>query len=181
MRPFRLAVLLFYALSAVAFGQTKSTVSKQIEMPSESEVHELLSKANQKVVAFEEAVKAAKPQLDKIDPKLSANYLDAASTAHVLIDNTVKNGPSGYRLTGILATLDDLSLDAANASFQLLRADVEHTSNGGAPDLRRLTAIPPLQSAQIGCNDIAELLMHTTLRMIQAEETALEMLLAEKK
>lgn len=79
MCRFRLAILLFYALSGVTFGQTKSAVGKQIEMPSESEVRELLSEANQKVVAFEEAVKAAKVQLDKIDPKLGANYLDAAS------------------------------------------------------------------------------------------------------
>jgi hypothetical protein len=89
-------------------------------MPSKSEIFELLDKADQKISGFEVAVKGAKPNLDGIDAKLSKNYLDAASTAHLMIQTLHKNGPSAYGLVGLLATLDDLSLDAANAGVQLL-------------------------------------------------------------
>jgi hypothetical protein len=56
MRCFRFAILLFYTLSAVAFGQTKSTVSKQLEMPSESGVRELLSASPLSITVKTESV-----------------------------------------------------------------------------------------------------------------------------
>jgi hypothetical protein len=174
-----LAILLLAACTAPA--QTKTQPDQKIEMPSNAEVRDLLSKASEKVAMFEETVKAAKPNLDKIDSKLSVNYLDAASTAHLMIDSMQKNGASAYGLVGLFATLDDLSLDASHASFQLLRSDEEQVMNGHTSDLTRLASIMKLQSAQVGTNDIAELLMHTTLRFIQAEETALEVLLKEKQ
>ena len=93
-------------------------------MPSDAEIGELLTKADQKVAGFEEAVKLAKPHLDRTNSRLCF-CLDAAATAHKLIEATQKNGTSAFRLVGLLATLDDLSLDAANASVLLLRDDEE--------------------------------------------------------
>jgi hypothetical protein len=169
----------FYVPSAL--GQATSNPSVQASMPSDTEVQDLLKKADEKVAVFEQAVNAAKIHLDKINPKLSANYLDAASAAHDIISKTQKNGASSYRLVALLATLDDLSLDASNAAFQLLRADTEQSAKGHSSDLSRYTSILPLESAQVGCNDIAELLMHTTLRGILAEEMVLEAVTAQKK
>ena len=71
-----LVVLLF---GAFAWGQAKP--AQQPSMPSKEEVSELVTKADEKVSGFEEAVKNAKPHLDRINPKLTTNYMDAASTA----------------------------------------------------------------------------------------------------
>lgn len=76
------------------------------EMPSEHEISELLNKATEKVVGFETAVKIATPYLDQANPKLAGNYLDAAKTAHTLIETTLRDGPSAYRLVSIMATLN---------------------------------------------------------------------------
>jgi hypothetical protein len=75
-------------------------------------------------------------------------------------------GPLGhppYALVGILTTLDDLSLDAATGSAFLLAANQGQTT----PELLTLSA------AGTACNDIAELIFHATMRLIAAEETAL--------
>jgi hypothetical protein len=68
-------------------------------MPSEREFSELLAKADEKVSAFEAALKLAKPGLDKIDPQYAVNYSDAASTAHLLISTTTEKGATAYRLS----------------------------------------------------------------------------------
>jgi hypothetical protein len=99
--------------------------------------------------------------LDKVDPKLSKTYLDAASTAHLLIKKMNANGPSAYGLVGLLATIDDLSRQAANASVVLL---MNNPSQASVPLVMMLTA------SGTACNDIAELIMHATLRFILAEE-----------
>ena len=150
----------------------------QLNMPSEKEFSELLTKADEKVSAFEAAVKNAKPGLDKVDVKYATNYLDAAATAHVLISGTIKKGPNAYGLVGVLATLDDLSLDAANGSAFLLLADEDRASPKGlSPNGNTLSTVLALSSAGTSCNDIAELIFHATMRLIAAEETALYKLL----
>jgi hypothetical protein len=144
-------------------------------MPSEQEVSELLAKADQKVSAFEQAVKIAKSRLDSIDPQYARNYLDAASTAHQLISATNKNGVSAYRLIGVLVTLDDLSLDAANGSLFLMTNDeslviTKHT----AADMGTVSVVSALSSSGTSCNDIAELIFHATLRLVAAEEDLID-------
>src|SRR5258708_13704266 len=109
------------ALLPTCYAQTRPPASTskdalielQRSMPSEKEFSELLAKADEKVSAFEAAVKNAKPRLDKINTKYATNYLDAAATAHTVISKTLKNGPTAYALVTILTTLDDLSLHAA--------------------------------------------------------------------
>jgi hypothetical protein len=176
-------VKLFFAvlvLAVTSAAQTAPPSSQQISMPSNAEIGELLSKADQKVAGFEEAVKLAKPHLDKINPRLSSNYLDASLTAHKLIETTQKNGTSAYRLVSLLATLDDLSLNAANASVLLLKGDEERLAKGKQPDVASLSSVIALSSAETAVNDISELLMHATLRFVEAEEQVLDKPLDEK-
>lgn len=160
-----------------ARSSKEALVELQRDMPSEKEFSELLAKADQKVSTFESAVKSAKPALDRIDPKRAGNYLDAAATAHLLISKTTENGAAGYNLVGILATLDDLSLDAANATSFLLAAEAERESKGLVADPKTAALVMALTTASSSCNDIAELIFHATMRLIAAEETALNKLL----
>ena len=170
------------ALLPTCYAQTKPPASTskdalielQRSMPSEREFSELLAKADEKVSAFEAAVKNAKPHLDKINAKYATNYLDAAATAHELISQTLKNGSSAYKLVGVLTTLDDLSLDAASGNVLLLSADA---TKGRLPDAATGSAVLALSTTGTACNDIAELIFHATMRLIAAEETALNKLL----
>lgn len=111
----------------------------------------------------------------------SLHTRDAAATAHGLIESTQKNGVSAYRLVGVLATLDDLSLDAANASVVLLANEAGRLAKGEKPGAAALGAVVALRSAGTGVNDISELLMHATLRFVAAEEKVLNKLLDERK
>src|ERR1700733_4284400 len=121
------ALVVVLLLSVFVLGQNKSV--DQGSMPSKEEVSELIAKADEKVSSFEDAVKNAKPYLDRVNPKLVTNYLDGASAARTIIRNLQKNGPSAYGLVSLLATLDDLSLDASTASVQLLRTDEERLAS----------------------------------------------------
>ena len=82
-----------------------------------------------------------------------------------------------YSLVGILATLDDLSLDAASGNTFLLAADRDRVAKGATSDMGTRSAVLALSSAGTSCNDIAELIFHATMRLIAAEETALNKLL----
>jgi hypothetical protein len=177
-------------LVSTCYAQTKPSVSTskdalselQRSMPSEKEFSELLTKADEKVSAFEEAVKNAKSGLDKIDKKYVTNYLDAAATAHLLISKAIQNGPTAYSLVGVVVTLDDLSLDAANGSALLLGADEDRVvAKGVSPDPNTRSAVLVLSVAGKSCTDIAELIFHATMRLIAAEEAALNKLLDNQK
>jgi hypothetical protein len=176
------------ALASTCHAQTKSSASThsskealselQRSMPSETEFSELLTKADEKVSAFEAAVKNARPGLDRIDKKYATNYLDAAATAHLLISKAIQNGPTAYGLLGVLTTLDDLSLDAASGSVLLLAGDEDLVvAKQSSPDRNTRSAVLALSAAGTSCNDIAELIFHATMRLIAAEETALNKLL----
>ena len=166
MRKRLTGILLFASVGGIALGQA------DLSMPSKSEIFELVDKADQKVSGFEAAVKNAKAALDAIDVKLSKNYMNGASTAHFMIQSIHKNGPSAYALVGLLATMDDLSLDAANASVQLLSIR--------GPQENVAAWVVLLSNSEIACNDISELIMHATMRFIQAEEAILAKLLDKK-
>ncbi len=105
--PARAFSLYSAILTGAALGQSGAN-----EPPSKTELTELLNKASDKVEGFEEAIKLVKPDLDKIDAKLATNYLDAASTARLLIKAVKVKDATAYSPVGLLATLDDLSLDA---------------------------------------------------------------------
>jgi hypothetical protein len=159
-------------------GPSKEELSKlQASMPSKEELSELLAKADEKVSTFEQAVGNAKPQLDKINTEYARNYLDAASTAHTLIQATNQKGTSAYRLVGILATMDDLSLDAASGSVFLMGADNQQLIHGKPPDMDTQNPIIALTAAGTTCNDISELIFHATMRLVNVEEKLVDLLL----
>jgi hypothetical protein len=161
------AALLLLSMSAVrAFSQTGTSI------PSNDEIFELLAKAEQKVSGFENAIKGIKPSLDKADPKLSTMYTNAGAAAHTIILSIRKNGPSAYSLMSLVTTLDDLSLDAATASVQLLLLRIQ----SGQTAASSLDFLVPLMTSKNECNDISELIMHAPLRYIHAEEDVLEKL-----
>src|SRR5262245_1885805 len=93
--------------AAAVLGQTRTS------MLSKDEISELLSKADEKVAQFQVVVRLVKPDLDNANPRFSKEYLNAASTAREMIRAIQKKGVSAYRLVGLLATLDDLSMHAA--------------------------------------------------------------------
>jgi len=170
----------------VAMGQSNGTIQRttpskeqlsklEASMRSKEELSELLAKADEKVSTFELAVRNARPLLDKINTKYATNYLDAASTAHTLIQATNEKGASAYRLVGILATMDDLSLDAANGSVFLLGADDEAVRQGKPPDMDAMSSVIALTTAGTACNDISELIFHATMRFVDVEEKLLEL------
>ena len=158
--------LLFFPLALFA----------QNSMPSNEELAELLSNASQKITSFQEAVQGAKPYLDQQDPKLVSNYMDTAKTAEGTIKVGLKEGASAYRLVGLLSLLDDMTVDASNASFRLMQEDAKAVGAKRA-DIGVLAAILPLNGAQTGLNDISELILHATLRYVGTEEQALTKLL----
>ena len=161
-----LPVLLLLSAAGPAFCQTGTSI------PSNDEILELLAKAEQKVSGFENAVKSVKPDLDKVDPHLSKTYADGGAAAHVIIVSIRKNGSSAYGLMSLVTTLDDLSLDAATASIQLLLLRIQ----SGQTAASSLDFLVPLMTSKNECNDISELIMHATLRYIHAEEDVLEKL-----
>ena len=65
--------------------------------------------------------------------------------------------------------------------MQLLRADEEQVTKGGRPDVGALSSVVLLNTAGTACNDIAELIMHATLRYVDVEEHALGKLLEDHK
>ena len=160
-----LSCLVLLGMFAVAApGQTGTSI------PSNDEIFELLKKANEKVSGFETAVRTVKTDLDKVDPKLSVNYLHAALSVHSMIAAMTKNGPSGYDLVGLVATIDDLSLDAATATVQLFLLK----SQAPGQAVNGLNFVVLLMASKNECNDISELIMHATLRYIHGEEELLK-------
>src|SRR5579864_2822224 len=118
------ALILLFVSAAGAFSQTGTSI------PSNDEIFELLAKAEQKVSGFENAIKGIKPSLDKADPKLSTTYAGAGAAAHVIISSIRKKGPSAYSLMSLVTTLDDLSLDAATATVELLLLRIQSGQTG---------------------------------------------------
>jgi hypothetical protein len=82
----------------------------------------------------------------------------------------------------LLATLDDLSLDAANGSLQLMGLYAATITKGTASDGDAILAIMSrLSNSGAACNDIAELIFNATLRMITTEEDVLQNLSTNQK
>jgi hypothetical protein len=158
-----------FLLCGLAFAQ------QSIEFPSTNEINDLLRKADEKVSAHEKVIKNAKPYLERIGSKVSSNDLDAAADAHTLIKGMLTGGASAYGLVALVATLDDLSLNAARGTTDLLRLEIKEPSE----ELGGLLLL--LSSSATECNDISELLLHSTLRFISAEETILAKLTASRQ
>jgi hypothetical protein len=130
------AILVLFPLLCAA-QQTKATA------PSKEEVSELLAKADEKVTAFEEALKQVRPDLEEQQPEMFKNYLNAAAVTHTLIKSLRSNGPSAYALVALITALDDVTLDASKTATMVLL-----TSNEGIKDARTQAKLTSLWSAQ---------------------------------
>ncbi|MGH9776307.1 MAG: hypothetical protein ACRD50_15345 [Candidatus Acidiferrales bacterium] len=142
----------------------------QNNSPSEAEIDELVHKADEKVTGFEKALQVAKPFLPE---EKFRNDTDVASTAHLLIHDVNKYGPSAYRLVALIITLDDVVINAGQHSQGILKDGLQSVAAGKALGTGPLSAVLLLNNAAAGCNDISELIGHATLRLISVEEKAL--------
>ena len=163
------------------FAQDKSPDAMRASMHSKQEISELLSKAEEKISGFEQAMKTVKPAVDAIDSSLIPKALDGASTAHSIISALQKNGPSGYSLVLLVTTLDDLNSNAFRSALLLASTDRDRVVTGGRPDGNLPGQVVSLIGAGNACNDISELIMHATLRYLSVEEAVLGQLLDGKK
>lgn len=178
MKTWLAAVLL---VGLPCFAQDKSPDAMRASMPSKQEISELLSKAEEKISGFEQAMKTVKPTLEGIDSSLMPKALDAASTAHLIVSALQKNGASGYSLVSLVFTLDDLASNASRSALVLALTDRDRVVTGGRPDANLPGQVVSLISAGNACNDISELIMHATLRYLSVEEAVLGQLLDGKK
>jgi len=150
-------------------------------MPSESEVGELIAKAAEKVEAFQKTLDSIKPYLDKADPSAYAKDENAVATARSILAALKKNGRSAYALVSLLTTLDDLDLDATQDSQAILIFGTKAMADGGQPPDGMTTAALMLTSAASSLYDISELVMHATLRFVAGEEAVLAKVFADTK
>jgi hypothetical protein len=143
--------------------------------PSKEEISELVAKAAEKVNAFEDAVKQVKDILEGQPTDLLGKDTSAAENAHKLIRGLQRNGPSAYALVALIATLDDISLNASRTATLVIM------SGPGKIDAETQARLTLLWNAQNSCSDISEMLLHATLRLIQVEEGILNSIPADKK
>jgi hypothetical protein len=182
--------LMFAALSASAHPQAlpghtspggEARQSSNVpELPSEEEIGELLSKASEYVQTYQQTFTSSKPSLDKAaTPGFYAKGMEQSAQASHAIAAIKKNGSSAYALVGLIAILDDMSLNGARASAAT--ALVALRENQADPKNHARSDFVSLAQAEKNCYDISELLLHATLRYIAVEETALQALLDQKK
>jgi hypothetical protein len=141
------------------------------DVPSKEEITELVQKADEKVTNFEAANESAKTL---VSDSVFQKGREAASTAHTIISAVKKNGPSAYALVGLIVTLDDVSLNAANGAQGISRRAMADAVSGKTVSLNALAAADALNVAQSSLTDISELITHATLRLIKAEETVIQ-------
>jgi len=159
-----------------------STTAKPLaSMPSEDEVVELGAKASEKVEAFQKTLDSVRPYLDKADPSAYAKDKNAIEGARTVLAALKKNGRSAYVMVSLLTTLDDLDLDATQDSAAILLSGTQDMANGKHPPDGMTTAVMMLTSVASSFYDISELVMHATLRLVNAEETVLAEVFADKK
>jgi hypothetical protein len=99
---------------------------------------------------------------------------EAAATAHAIISAIKKNGPSAYALVGLIITLDDVTLNAANGAQGISRRAMTDAVAGKTASLNALAAADSLNVAQSSLTDISELISHATLRLVKAEENMIQ-------
>lgn len=155
-----LTAILFFALPCVAQDDS---------FPSKEEIGELVQKASQKVTSFERAIKLAKPLLSEDRFKTD---MDTAAMAHQIIGAIDKNGPSAYRLVALLIALDDLVVDGSASSQDILEDGLKGFLVEKPPNASVLAAVITVNTSDTAVSDIAELIGHSTLRMINVEEKA---------
>ncbi len=177
---FPLLLVNLAACAGPSSAQEPEQASSVPSMPSEEEIGALLHKASEYVETYKQTFIYAKPSLDKaVTPGFYKAGMELSAQASSSIAAITQNGSSAYGLVVLITILDDMSLNAskASAATTLVALDEKRANpnNHAMNDFRSL--------AEVGknCYDISELLVHTTLRYIGAEETALLVLLKRQK
>ena len=148
--------------------------------PSEEEIGELLTKASEYVQTYQQTFTSAKGSLNKATPQGFYNKgIELSGQASSAIAAIRKNGSSAYALVGLIAILDDMSLNGARASAAATLVALEE--NDSDPNNHAKIDFVSLAQAEKNCYDISELLLHATLRLIAAEESALRILLDRQR
>jgi hypothetical protein len=164
-----------------AAPQSETTLSSNVpSMPSEAEIGELLSKANEYVDTYKQTFKATKQSLDKdSNPGFYDKGMALCAQASDIIAMIKKNGSSAVALVSLIAVLDDMSLNGARASAEtMLLAVTEDKSDRTNHAMQDFLDIA---QAEKNCYDISELLFHVTIRYVSNEEAALRVLLDHQK
>jgi hypothetical protein len=168
-----LAVFLSTSLfiSGTSVHKSFFAASSVQQMPSEAEIDELLSKAAEYVNSYRQTFTSAKPSLAKAPtPGFYEKGIELSSQASEAISAIRKNGPSAYALVGLIAILDDMTINATRAyAVTMLVA----TGEGSSTKDRAMQDFLSLAQAGKNCYDISELILHATLRLIHVEEQAL--------
>ena len=140
-------------------------------IPSKAEFSELFTRAGAGVRAFDKALEAAKPALDKQDPDLFKKYASTARTARDVIEALQDTSPSAYGLVGLITTLGDVTLNASRAATVVLLVRGSKQDPTGTKNSNDVVA--GLGEAQNGCYEVSELLTDATLKLIKVEEKVL--------
>ena len=149
-------------------------------MPSNEEIGDLLSKASEYVDTYRQTFGSARPSLAKAPtPGLYEKGMELSKQADSVIAANRKNGPSAYALVGLVSILDDMSLNATRAYAVTMVVALGETRS----DLKshEMEDIQSLAQAGKNCDDISELLLHATLRLIAVEERTLRELTDQQK
>jgi hypothetical protein len=133
------------------------------------------------VEAFQKTLDSVKSLLDKADPSAYGKDENAVEGARSILAALKKNGRSAYALVSLLATLDDLDLDATQDSTAILLSGTRAMADGKMPPDGMTAAAIILTSAASSFYDISELVMHATLRFVSGEEAVLSQVFADKK
>jgi hypothetical protein len=111
------------------------------------------------VTNFEKVLKGS----SGLQKDVLATDLDAAQSAHTIVAALKKNGPSSYALVSLVATLDDIALDASRAALGESMSYCQNGLKGNSPDQAAMVSMVGLLDSETSVNDISELVLHATL------------------
>ena len=175
----------FCAVTVV--GQSQPSKPRQMpenqrasSLPSDEEIGELLVKAKQYVDSYQATVSRTKRSLDKTaTPGFYLEMTKLASQATKRIIDIRKNGSSAYALVGLIAILDDMTLNASRASAAVTIVAMQERQSD--PNNHGMVDFQALAQAGQNCYDISDLILQATLRYIAVEESALRTLVNKGK
>jgi hypothetical protein len=177
----KVELLVLMSLISILFSvqsASAQSTTRQSSLPSQDEIQELTSKAEEKVHDFMKVLSAAAPFLDK---DKVAEYSKSAETAETIIQAMRKNGPTAYGLVALVTTLDDVDLDATRAALLILSRVAAGQITGESNQQKATSSVMALSDLDGSISDISELIVHATLRFVSAEENAIQAMSKQSK
>jgi len=137
------------------------------DAPSKQEIVELAHKADTRVSNLEQANQLAQSYVSQAEFDKGVGY---AATAHKAVAALSNNPSSAYSSTELLIALNELALDAASHARAIYAKAMSYATAGQTINMNELAAANSLTTAQSALTEVSELLGHSTLRLIAAEE-----------